>query len=162
MYFPAAESLSCFLESALKRLPTATEAEVKQVISAQLKYAPDRAHGGGRGKDGRRIERSGNGSGTLNPQLREIMREFFTVFTLDCQTKQQIIFRGTFFLLFTYDLRRENENKLSFIFVICCFSTNTCALSREKKLKIATPDLKKYTPLFVENKIVGCVSFSLF
>ena len=69
MYFTAAEGLSSFLETALKRLPTATEAEVKQVISAQLKYAPDRAHGGGRGNDGRGIERSGNGSGTSNPQL---------------------------------------------------------------------------------------------
>ena len=45
MYFPAAEGLSSFLEFALKRLPTATEADVKQVISAQLKYAPDRALG---------------------------------------------------------------------------------------------------------------------
>ena len=34
-----------------------------------------------------------------------------------------------------------------------------------KKLKIATPDLKKYTRLFwlfLENKIVFCVSFTLF
>ena len=90
MYFPAAEGLSSFLESALKRLPTATEAEVKQVILAQLKYD------GGRGNDGRGIERSGNEGGTSNPQLREIIKEFFTVFTLDCQAKQQIIFRGTF------------------------------------------------------------------
>ena len=56
-----------------------------------------------------------------------------TVFTLDCQTKQQIIFRGTFFSLFTYDPPRENKNKLSnFIFVICCFSSNVYALSRQK------------------------------
>ena len=96
MYFPAAEGLSSFLESALKRLPTATKAEVKQVILAQLKYAPDRAHDGGRGNDGRGIERSGNEGGTSNPQLREIIKEFFVVFTLDCQAKQQIIFRGTF------------------------------------------------------------------
>ena len=58
-----------FFRSRIKGLPTATEAEVKQVISAQLKYAPDRAHGGGRGNDGRVIERSWNGSGTSNPQL---------------------------------------------------------------------------------------------
>ena len=58
MYFSSAEGLSSFAEAALKRLPTATEAEVKQVISAQLKYAPDRAHGGGRGNDGRVTERS--------------------------------------------------------------------------------------------------------
>ena len=58
MYFSSAEGLSFFAEAALKRLPTATEAEVKQVISAQLKYAPDRAHGGGRGNDGRVTERS--------------------------------------------------------------------------------------------------------
>ena len=69
MYFPAAEGLSYFLETALKRLPAATEAEVKQVISAQLKYTPDRAHGGGRRNNGRGIERSGNGSGTSNQQL---------------------------------------------------------------------------------------------
>ena len=69
MYFPAAEGLSSFLESALKRLPTTTEADVKQVISAQLKYAPDRVHGGGHGNDGRGIERSENESGTSNPQL---------------------------------------------------------------------------------------------
>ena len=62
---------SFFPEATLKRLPTATEAEVKQVISAQLKYAPDRAHGGGRGKDGRVTQRSWNGSGTANPQLLE-------------------------------------------------------------------------------------------
>ena len=67
MNFPSVEGLSSFTEAALKRLPTATEAEVKQVISAQLKYAPDRAQGGGRGNDGRAIERSGNGSGTSNP-----------------------------------------------------------------------------------------------
>ena len=42
----------------LKSLPTATEAEVKQVILGQLKYAPDRVHGGGRGNDGRVTERS--------------------------------------------------------------------------------------------------------
>ena len=71
MYFSSAEGLSSFAEAALKRLPTATEAEVKQVISAQLKYAPDRAHGGGRGNDGRVTERSWNGSGTSNPQLWE-------------------------------------------------------------------------------------------
>ena len=56
-----------FFRSRIKGLPTATEAEVKQVISAQLKYAPDRAHGGGRGNDGRVTERSWNGSGTSNP-----------------------------------------------------------------------------------------------
>ena len=69
MYFCSAEGLSSFSEAALKRLPTATEAEVKQVISAQLKYPPDRAHGGGRGNDSRVTERSWNGSGTSNPQL---------------------------------------------------------------------------------------------
>ena len=44
MYFPPADSLSSFLESALKRLPAATEDEIKQVISTQFKYAPDTAH----------------------------------------------------------------------------------------------------------------------
>ena len=58
MYFCSAEGLCSFSEAAFKRLPTATEAEVKRVILAQLKYAPDRAHGGGRGNDGRVIERS--------------------------------------------------------------------------------------------------------
>ena len=58
MYFYSAEGLPSFSEAALKRLPTATEAEVKQVISAQLKYPPDRAHGGGRGNDSRVTERS--------------------------------------------------------------------------------------------------------
>ena len=67
MYFCWAEGLSSFSEAALKRLPTATEAEVKQVISAQLKYAPDRPHGGGHGRnDGRVTEGSWNGSGTSN------------------------------------------------------------------------------------------------
>ena len=51
MYFSSAEGLPSFSEAALKRLPTATEAEVKQLISAQLKYAPSRAHGGGRVTD---------------------------------------------------------------------------------------------------------------
>ena len=58
MYFCSAEGLPSFSEAALKRLPTATEAEVKQVISAQLKYAPDRPHGGGSRNDGRVTERS--------------------------------------------------------------------------------------------------------
>ena len=58
MYFCSAEGLSSFSEAALKSLPTATEAEVKQVILGQLKYAPDRVHGGGRGNDGRVTERS--------------------------------------------------------------------------------------------------------
>ena len=69
VYFPPADSLSSFLESALKRLPAATEDEIKQVISTQFKYAPDTAHDGGRRSDGRGIERSGNGSRTLNPQF---------------------------------------------------------------------------------------------
>ena len=56
MYFCSAEGLCSFSEAAFKRLPTATEAEVKQVILAQPKYAPDRAHGGGRGNDGRVTE----------------------------------------------------------------------------------------------------------
>ena len=59
MYFCSAEGVSPFSEAAFKRLSTATEAEVKQVISAQLKYAPDRPHGGGHGRnDGRVTERS--------------------------------------------------------------------------------------------------------
>ena len=58
MYFCSAEGLSSFSEVAFKRLPTATEAEGKQVISAQLKYAPDKAHGGGRGNNDRVSERS--------------------------------------------------------------------------------------------------------
>ena len=58
MYFCSAEGVSPFSEAAFKRLSTATEAEVKQVISAQLKYAPDRAHGGGSRNDGRVTERS--------------------------------------------------------------------------------------------------------
>ena len=61
--------MSSISETAVKRLPTVTEAEVKQVMLAQFKYAYDRMHGGGRGNDGRAIERSGNGSGTSNPQL---------------------------------------------------------------------------------------------
>ena len=69
MYFCSAEGLSSFSEAAFERLPTTSEAKVKQVISAQLKYAPDRTHGGGRGNDGRVTERSWNGSGTSNPQL---------------------------------------------------------------------------------------------
>ena len=69
MYFCSAEGLSSFSEVAFKRLPTATEAEGKQVISAQLKYAPDKAHGGGRGNNDRVSERSWNASGTSNPQL---------------------------------------------------------------------------------------------
>ena len=56
MYFCSAEGLSSFSEAALKSLPTATEAEV--IILGQLKYAPDRVHGGGRGNDGRVTERS--------------------------------------------------------------------------------------------------------
>ena len=67
MYFCSAEGLSSFSEVAFKRLPT--EAEGKQVISAQLKYAPDKAHGGGHRNDGRVSERSWNASGTSNPQL---------------------------------------------------------------------------------------------
>ena len=58
MYFCSAEGLSSFSEAAFERLPTTSEAKVKQVISAQLKYAPDRTHGGGRGNDGRVTERS--------------------------------------------------------------------------------------------------------
>ena len=75
MYFPSA--LSSFSEATLKRLPTAIEAEVKQVISAQLKYASDRTHGGGHRNDGRAIERSGKRSGTSNSQLSERLRENF-------------------------------------------------------------------------------------
>ena len=56
IYFCSAEGLSSFSEVAFKRLPT--EAEGKQVISAQLKYAPDKAHGGGHRNDGRVSERS--------------------------------------------------------------------------------------------------------
>ena len=51
MYFPSAESLSSFPETPLKKLRTMTGAEVKQVISAQLKYASGRAHGGNRGSN---------------------------------------------------------------------------------------------------------------
>ena len=58
MYFCSAEGLCSFSEAAFKRLPTATEAEVKQVILAQLKFTPDRVHGGGHGNDGRVIEQS--------------------------------------------------------------------------------------------------------
>ena len=85
-----------------------------EVILAQLKYAPDRAHGGGRGNDGRVTEQSWNGSGTSNSHS---YGRIFLAFTLDYQTKQHIIFCGTLFSLFAYDPRRENENKLSnFIF----------------------------------------------
>ena len=66
--FPSAEGLSFFQEPGLKRLPTATEAQVKQVILAQLKYAHNRAHRGGYGNDGRGIEQSGNGRGTSKTQ----------------------------------------------------------------------------------------------
>lgn len=44
MEFP---QLKYFPENALKRQLTATEAEIKQVTLAQLRYASDRAYDGG-------------------------------------------------------------------------------------------------------------------
>ena len=66
-------------------------------------------------------------AGTMGELLNDLEMEvelrihsyerIFLAFTLDYQTKQHIIFCGTFFSLFAYDPRRENENKLSnFIF----------------------------------------------
>ena len=84
--------MSSISETAVKRLPTVTEAEVKQVMLAQFKYAYDRMHGGGRGNDGRAIERSGNGSGTSNPQLWE---NYYCNY-LGLSDKTAVIFRGKF------------------------------------------------------------------
>ena len=58
MYFPLAEGLSSFPKASLKKLRTTTAAEVKQVTSAQLQYAPDRVHSGGRGNNDQGIESS--------------------------------------------------------------------------------------------------------
>ena len=104
MYFCWAEGLSSFSEAALKRLPTATEAEVKQVISAQLKYSPDRAHGGGRGNDGRVTERSWNGSGTSNPQLWD---NFYCIYLgLSDKTTYNFLW-NVLFTLHTWSMQRK-------------------------------------------------------
>ena len=151
---------SFFPEATLKRLPTATEAEVKQVISAQLKYAPDRAHGGGRGNDGRVTQRSWNGSGTANPQLWEIC--YCIYLGLSDKTTYNFFMERSFHSSHMIHVEKMRINWVISFFVICCFSTNICVRSRKKRRKIATPDFKKYTPPSVENKIVGCVSFNLF
>ena len=149
---------SFFPEATLKRLPTATEAEVKQVISAQFKYAPDRAHGGGRGKDGRVTQRSWNGSGTANPQLLENC--YCIYLGLSDKTTYNFFMERSFHSSQMIHVEKMRINWVISFFVICCFSTNICVRSRKKSRKIATPDLKKYTPPSVS--LLVCFSKSYF